>query len=31
MRISSNNNKTIFVTTNAYISNGSKEIHVKEL
>jgi hypothetical protein len=30
-RIIINNIKTILVTTNAYISDGSKEIHVKEL
>ena len=30
-RIIINNYKTIFVTTNAYISDGSKYVHVKQL
>jgi hypothetical protein len=29
-RIAINNYKTIFVTTNAYVSDGSKYVHVKQ-
>ena len=31
MRIIINNYETIFVTTNVYISDGSKYVHVKQL